>query len=458
MLYFMSSFIFQKDKLKCFAVPTEDGPFCTSSNNIAGSNNVLYPINVEQIENEFINKNSDKRAKYAVKYGDFLTNCELMELSDAKLQFEQEPENQTTLCPQSIDRKKSISKTQSRQPVIKVQFESELELTDKQYFIDIDPKETITNDIINENAPGCIQHVVSTTPDQITISYENLSVAPDKPYNFQQKSKVKILSEEPYTKPLPEAPTLIPIPPTYLLHVPERKNKGVKVESDNNSDVYNLEPQNNFVQSEVCNQNTAVGAQDDENNLINSSHLLTSFNKDKDNLVPTHNTTRSKRLSDERVAVIQEKRKFNKKLRDIITDSLNLLEDPVEQRVVRPEHEIRYEPELTVVQKQMYKLFETRMNRMEENLLQKIDSNKHIMLEMKKQMRDIKKVTGKCQSCTQTDVTSELQKKKNLFHDISKYLTADAKSLVYEELFINEHVLPKTRKSPTKKLNKRRKI
>ncbi|VVC86621.1 unnamed protein product, partial [Leptidea sinapis] len=67
---------YMKDKLKCDAVPTEDGPYCKSEKVAKKEEAEEFPLVSEEIENDYLVR-TEKRANYSVKYLDFLTSCDL---------------------------------------------------------------------------------------------------------------------------------------------------------------------------------------------------------------------------------------------------------------------------------------------------------------------------------------------------------------------------------------------
>lgn len=213
------------------------------------------------------------------------------------------------------------------------------------------------------------------------------------------------------------------------------------------------------------------------NKIIESSSPSTSISKNK--------------IPPERVAAIEEKRKFNKKLRDMIEFCLDELEDPdkknesgskkmveIDKMVKMPErrpnnikrndtnvaqinthsainvnlkdkihlHRTTQQADMvnskSLLQKSQtlktadsyISILETRLQKMEDLLLQKIDQNSLNIAELKKTF--CTSTAGKKSTLTQTSDNEEAYKKQ-LYQEISKYLSPNVNSSVYEELFLN---------------------
>lgn len=359
---------------------------------------------------------------------------------------EQEAENKIKKRP----KRKATTKPIQRQPEVKIHYDNEDIFTDKKYFIEIETSNVKPqpSDTIEDIASG-IQNLVTNTQQETSVT------CGDTPQNqqieSQRTSKIKILSEEPFCHPLPELPALVTVPPSYVLHVPDRKKEIGKLVNNDNNEL------NQFDKSEPL-QNTCSNIIQDVSNLeavicnppetnhenengkrkfTQQDNTFTDYKPEKDNNMVTHISHRSRAISDERTAAIQEKRKFNKKLRDIITDSLNLLDEQANENV-KAKSEMMCQPEFPGIQNQLISFLDNRLSRMEEKLLKRIDSNTQEIVNIKNVFGHFQKDQSPFIKTTETE-TDELHK-KNLFQEISKYLSSDAKSLVYEELFINKHL------------------
>lgn len=230
-------------------------------------------------------------------------------------------------------------------------------------------------------------------------------------------------------------------------------------------------------------------------NIFNQSYDISPIkqlhnNKSIESSSPSMSVLKNK-MPPERVAAIEEKRKFNKKLRDMIEFCLDELDDPdkkcvgsakkmveIDKVVKLPEKQsnntkcddtkdvqidtdstmnVNYKEKVqqqkTATQAEMVKsntrlqkppnvksadsyitILETRLQKMEDLLLQKIDQNSQKIAELKKSV--CTPTVGKKSTLTQTSDNEEAYKKQ-LYHEISKYLSPNVNSSVYEELFLN---------------------
>lgn len=174
----------------------------------------------------------------------------------------------------------------------------------------------------------------------------------------------------------------------------------------------------------------------------------------------------TRKIPPEKLAAIEEKRKYNMKLRDILNSCLNNMdnEPDLEKLIAAMKKEISnkkvvdhlYEDnssknsKLPDAQENIITYFEARLQRMEENLLNKIEQNSQKILDLKKTFRQPTKKS----TYTQTNFSNEALK-KSLFQQVSKYLSPDTNNKIYEELFINQCVSKvTTKKDVTKRKRK----
>lgn len=217
---------------------------------------------------------------------------------------------------------------------------------------------------------------------------------------------------------------------------------------------------------------------------------LYNSNKSIESSSPSISLSKNK-IPPERVAAIEEKRKFNKKLRDMIEFCLDELEDPdkkneggskkmveTDKMMKMPERQANNtkrndtnvvqidpdsainvnhkdkiqqqktarQPDMVNTQSLLQKsptlktadsyisILETRLQKMEDLLLHKIDQNSQKIAELKKSFSA--PTVGKKSTLTQTSDNEEAYKKQ-LYQEISKYLSPNVNSSVYEELFLN---------------------
>lgn len=161
---------------------------------------------------------------------------------------------------------------------------------------------------------------------------------------------------------------------------------------------------------------------------------------------PSKSLVKSK-MPPEKLAAIEKKRKYNMKLRDIIHSCLNNMEEEpdIGKLTVALKKEIdnkKVGDHLAEVSRQpgnVIAYFENRLKRMEDLLSNKIEQNSQKIADLKK---TVKSNTSKKSVSTQTYQNAE-ETKKSLYQQMSQYLSSEANSLIYEELFINQSVSKK---------------
>ncbi|CAK1551196.1 unnamed protein product [Leptosia nina] len=163
------------------------------------------------------------------------------------------------------------------------------------------------------------------------------------------------------------------------------------------------------------------------------------------------------KLNPNRVAAIEEKRQFNKKLRDAVEKCLNQAFDPglqTKKLPVSPEPDrqkslstnvsthLSSDPNLPSAQEYTLNFLESRLQQMENRLLNKIDQNSQKIREMKEDLAPKKKPKSSTASMqTGENHNTEEAYKRHLFGEISQFLSPSCNSAVYEELFINKYSL-----------------
>ncbi|CAB3261600.1 unnamed protein product [Arctia plantaginis] len=506
---------FLKDKLIFNAVPTLDGPYCDSSKLINQKReqdvSKLYSISLEDIENEYLTFN-DKKANFSMKYGDFLTNCDLMDLDSMnaandntqitmKVECQAEPNkiilNDEIECqrvpPVNPNYNKGVSFPANDNNVIRVQV-TEVPV---QYETKVQGNVNIPNEnMLQSHGPQNNIKLITHSPKTVLTK------------NSKASKKITIIDQkeilDPTEVPLPKSIKLEPICPSAILTL-SNKRKRVNLNSqlkDNQGKLSgpDLEESTNMVGQviEIENNVNAVQTVNVPEKLIliqNDVHseispISKTLSKVKQNVVrankiPLQNsqvlsTSNVKhmvkdkknnqsllksKIPPERMAAIEEKRKFNMKLRDIIASCLDKLDDEetndynsskvkaqIENNITQKVSSyLSKDPELPSMQDYTVAYLEARMKKMEDILLHKIDQNSRRIVELQKSLALSvdKKVVH-----TQTTANEELQK-KHLYQEISKFLSPQANSLLYEELFINKYAQKIQDHSPTKKRKNR---
>lgn len=550
---------FKKDKLTFDAVPTEDGPYCDSSHlnksKAEQDDTKVFSISLDDIENEYLTI-VDKKANFSVKYGDFLTNCDLMELDALNSLAEINDNNKINvkgLCeldthpsvPKEVrkvrrTRRKDVGNSsksilndnnnrknakiqdisvtdnpskgsETRQTeddqnsvsvnvsVVPVEFQRkqlseqnqqnlcqpiELNIFDEpkhihQNEVNIfqpieEPAYDKTNDQNRANIYQPIEeqifdqtnnHNPLTQPigaqvlDEMTSNNqgENMhqpteikfvnQTTPNKSNNSEIKNennKIRILSVK---KIAPGGVKLEPISPTKVLPLPVKKKSLI---TKPNKEIVPAQkiPEIETDKADTANSNVAVEAPKSYSLLKSKSGVV-----DNSSNVNTQRTSNIKNIiPPERVAAIAEKRKFNMKLRDIIEDCLDKLDDndksgydtckeahnkrKIDSKKGQVCNYLARDPQLPTFQEYTIAYLEARMKKMENNLLNKIEENSQKIGELKQTHGPS---VSKKSVHTQTSVNEEVHKKQ-LYQELSKYLSKEANSLIYEELFINKYI------------------
>lgn len=431
---------FQKDKLKLQAVPTEDGPFCDSSkfndSEMPKETLGVYPLAYEDIENdEYI---SDRKANYNIKYAHFLTNCEETSVLNDVCKMEDE------------DRKKIIDISIATQPIT---------ITGNSKHV-LQKLRINSNNIVepnkdNQNSMFTHEIIVEPCPPAQTITNEIASAKPIIRPVQKRNNKIKIISEKKITEPEKQIPVPVStaafetVSPSMIINVNKSKPKS---QSDivpltcNTENVINLpeiistiEPRNFEVKVDSEDvQPTSLINVPEENQIV------------KPISEPAYPVVNHKKLSAERHAAINAKRKFNMKLKDIIEAGLNHIEDSSKQKTrnIPKKKQLENETVASSLSKDLslssssdyiISYLESRMNRMESLLMSKIDQNTQKIMALKNtlepQSEDPPPTSSN--SIKSTKLQDEAHK-RYLYKEIKKYLKPDTNSIVYEELFIDK--------------------
>ncbi|KAJ0176532.1 hypothetical protein K1T71_007711 [Dendrolimus kikuchii] len=442
---------FLKERLTFEAIPTEDGPFCDSSQlPVNNSLPEVAKVTRDYIEHEYLST-TEKKANFSVKYGDFLTNCEVMDMVNLDLRNETN-ENEH----ESARYKYSTS-------------DSELRESNVVNFL-IEPNK-ITPAKKPQQSSITMPHskpvVLGVQFDELTLSTENQKQSTNKieQLNIKPKSKkIKILSEKKISEPLKITGVLTPVSPSIVIesHI---KNENASFENNDLSQIqYVVINKNkeieNFVPSTVCKEKEEIDITKNfkkTNNIgplaihhVNSliSNVRSQEVRSSKTLSPQKlqmQTSNMKdyggppsKISPERLATIEKKRKFNMKLKDIIESCLEKLDENDEEKtkLVKSVKCKAQDSNSPNVPEYALASLEARLKRMEEVLLNKINQNSARINELK---GSITSTSPKRKSCRIQAVQNDDVRKRQLYQDISKYLSPETSSLVYEELFLNKY-------------------
>ncbi|KAF9822621.1 hypothetical protein SFRURICE_012400 [Spodoptera frugiperda] len=571
---------FKKDKLTFDAVPTEDGPYCDASEadktKPEQDDSKVFSISLDDIENEYLTI-GDKKANFSVKYGDFLTNCELMDLNSLNTTNQINDNSQIDLtdntklvpvipkdlvlpkkpvkCVQPQIRKSTRGKqlktseksilnnasvkeniinhdlfqdTSTAQPnIIELSKQSEIQPSDLEgnainFTINVSevPVEFSTS-TSREDKPNetklSINHLnkiqlseekfekpscQDNQPHEIILNHElNKNIRPSAPVKvlnkpnentntnrslLKQNKKIKIISEKKIVNPQPigileqNIGKLEPVSPTRVLTFPnKRKNLNAKpgkvlAEVSVADELPRREERNPVTETNASTDNN-LEKLNNESEIIDLSEGMTASVQAKtvmpktrnDNNIAPKNSLLKNIIPPERVAAIAEKRKFNMKLRDIVEDCLDKLDEPqktdYEKRPTLQETKLLQskkrqvashlseESQLPNVQDYTLAFLEARMKKMENNLLNKIEENSQRILELKQAYAPS---SSKRSVHTQTQVGEDVHK-RHLYQELSKYLSQEANSLLYEELFINKYAKDMPKCSSPKRRKRR---
>ncbi|XP_064072876.1 uncharacterized protein LOC113403346 [Vanessa tameamea] len=487
---------YKKDKLTFDAIPTENGPFCDPSKFVDSSQEMTksYPnlILLEDIENEVIF--NDKKANFSLKYGDFLTNGEVMDstsryhsdninlskentniISKPKFYLKNEQEmNQQLFKPRFTTLtlpSKSVSKMQP-QPMLIVPPYTDLSL-------DIEGGKEIIQEqgTINIYEPNPSSYKNNT---RNANSLLHLNTTPSQHNNevlVKKEPKVKILSEKKIEirGPIPVMGKLEKVPHSITINIPNRKKE------ENISDKKGI---NNPLVKIPSDKLKILEVLDVEFNGVPKTDVATEVPKPKTietdiNYVPASQplpkTPQIKnKITSERSAAIEKKRKFNMRMKDILETCLDKLDDSIKVNdknpppvkasskslIKQPQPKVTDQQvgthlakEQTLPNAQEYTIayLDARMKSMERALLNKIEQNSQRILELKDSFGNIKtckEPNDKKNVSVQTSINEDCYK-KFLYQEMSQYLSPDSNSLIYEELFINKYSVVDT--SPQRK-------
>ncbi|XP_073956342.1 uncharacterized protein isoform X2 [Choristoneura fumiferana] len=431
----------KKDKLKLQAVPTEDGPFCDSSKfNDSGmpkETQGVYPLVYEDIENdEYI---PDRKANYNIKYAHFLTNSEETSLLN-------------DVCKMEVEDKKKLTEIKIATEPITITSNSKQVLQKLR----INSNNIIEPNKATENGMFTHEIIVEPCPPAQTIANEIATVKPIPQPVQRRNNKIKIISEKKITEPEKQIPVPLSnasfeiVSPSMVLNVNKLKPK-------NQSNIVplqcNTENETNLPEI-ISNMDPRKFEMKVDLEEVEPPSLLkvpVENNINKPISEPVQPVVTQKKLSAERLAAINAKRKFNMKLKDIIEAGLNQLDIEDSSKKKTRSISRKKQPENETVASSLSKdlslpnncdyiisYLESRMNRMENLLMSKIDQNTQKIMALKRTFEpQTEDPPTSSFSIKRTKLQHEAHK-RHLYKEIKKYLTPDTNSIVYEELFINK--------------------
>lgn len=438
-------------------MPSEDGPYCDTSKLIENPHDFskLYPIVVEDIEND-VCPLDNKKANFSLKYSDFLTNSETPESSFLKTEDDKLKITQCTdladinfILGNNLDEKLSnISISQVLDNVDLFNDKLTAIKSNTRNFqqaypvLIVPPFSQITNSgtIKNNEHPEII--MCSTNNNVKNIS--NTS---------KIRPKVRIISEKKITEPVSLKGHFKSISPSIVV------NPGLNQDVQQTNDVTMMQmvPDNvslnqtkpvNLIEIDV-NMHEPIILQNQtplpEQPTQNITPQNNTLNENSTKSVENSKSLLKKKTPSKRIAAIQEKRNFNKKLKKDQQSQSVQMEESKSVEVKQIENEKSQEkvqtPKMDTAQNGDYlSRLEARMSRMENLLLNKIDQNSQKIIDLKQTFRTS---TQKNKNISTQTNENDAVYKKYLFREISEYLSSETKNLLYEELFINEQFAQK---------------
>lgn len=514
---------FQKDKLKHDAVPTEDGPFCTtdSSQAIVFIENDIpgIPINVDDIENEKLDS-VEKKAHRSVKYGDFL-------ISDATELFNASIDSQAT------DKNMFLSSRKTELYKDQQDHKSKNEDNHKYTINYVNEENTQQKSkTTNKNTP--ITRIVSIGFDEPTktknknlllktptknLLNSNLAAAERSSMN----PRVQIISQKTLSEPVLVEGKLEPVSPSMIIQNPRRQKRNVAqndikptvIQQELKEIQANGEPKHPEVvfdnilpieyvptasESDVVNTSSLASSTVQHANMIQYDPPLPlnlkSINKNnksnndpldisqmpieiflddipgpapgaadapynltqKPILTPTstpvYKSLLKSKITPEKMAAIEQKRKFNLKMKDVITSCLDNMEEPNDE-IIKKITELKKQSKQSLIMEQNKKrsllkehssvanqdiipFLDQRLEKLENTLLNKIIHNTQRINELKRVMKPSVRTRNANTQTYLSDLCDESQK-HFLYKEISKFLTPDACIKIFQELFLTNN-------------------
>lgn len=427
-----------------------------------------------------------------MKYGDFLTNGEL---TDSSSRYNFDLTLSSSLSNSKLDLNHKLDLFKPRLTRLSLPSKS-INKSPPQPMLVVPPYTDLSNQLNAGNEIN--QEMGVTNTAQTSIINDKQSSQQDDFQNkiVKKEPKIKILSAKKIQlqNPLPIVGEFKKVSPTTTLNLHNKSN--IKIEESQN--IRNLVMSTN---SEILNEPLQpvnivpreVETKSGEPNLKVVEVLDIEFDSTKIN-EPNNDSVQSRnndkviepieipqvqsspkpqklkpKVTPERSAIIERKRKFNMKMKDVLQSCLDKLDDPVkpnETSILKPVvkekntiigSHLAKDQNLPNIQEYTLAYLDASMKRMERTLLHKIGQNSQQILELKDALGDTKKKkdAGKKKYVNAQTGTNEECYKKYLYKEISQYLSQSSCSLIYEELFVNKFTLNQ-QASPQKR--KRRKF
>lgn len=331
-------------------------------------------------------------------------------------------------------------------------------------------------------------NVLSSGNNLTEIQSNNISLQKSNVSFVKEEPKIKILSEKKIRiqSPIPVTGKLEKVSPSTPLNIPIKSEVGSKnIKKCIKTNIDKKVPSSKLKVLEVLDVEYDKETPKQEITEVvssdaprpNTTKMIESPPATKCQKLPKSPQIKNK-ITSEKIADIEKKRKFNMRMKDVLETCLDKLDDTIKIKE-KPQSPIKtstkrllkrplpQEPDpqdgtqlvkeecLKSNQEHIIAYLDARLKSMETTLLNKIEQNKHKILELKDTFVNVKKRKEpnekKC-ICAETK-TNEDSYKKFLYKEISQYLSPNSNSSIYEELFINKYSVVHT--SPLKK--KRRK-
>lgn len=337
------------------------------------------------------------------------------------------------------------------------------------------------NSYSNINVLSSGNNLTEIQSNNIPLQKSNVSFVKEEP-------KIKILSEKKIRiqSPIPVTGKLEKVSPSTPLNIPSKSEVGSKnIKKCIKTNIDKKVPSSKLKVLEVLDvEYDKVTPKQEITEVVssdaprpNTTKMIVPPPATKCQQLPKSPQIKNK-ITSEKIADIEKKRKFNMRMKDVLETCLDKLDDTIKikEKLQSPiktstkrllKRPLPQEPDpqdgtqlvkeecLKSNQEHIIAYLNARLKSMETTLLNKIEQNKHKILELKDTFVNVKKGKEpnekKC-ICAKTK-SNEDSYKKFLYKEISQYLSPNSNSSIYEELFINKYSVVHT--SPLRK--KRRK-
>lgn len=404
--------VFQKNKLKFDAIPTENGPFCTEDGNedesLAKEFLSTLPFTMDDMDGEIICY-EEKVKNLPVKYVDFLTDGAQVDIEEINLK-----------------------KTEHK------------------------PSINIDNHITLQ------ENVIDTTSAMNENSKENVCLPEDNKNKVRiQKrgpNKVKILANKVISDPIkvPLPGNIVNMTPPFVLTEPNKNNSSVITKNNIISKTTIETKKDDIVQKQNISYPIIAQESSEKNDLSNVQTTQNikqpiSLLKSTKNIVQDSQQLTSKinvnNLTPKKKVIIQSKSKLKKNLSEVPvinelhTEKMNLRSKCKDKKSLL-DNQVEVLLDDTGDNNSLEKV-NLHLKNLEYALLSKIENNTQEILEVKSILLN-KSTQQQCllkkkDSLPTQTVWPEDDHKKYLFNELSEYISQDLKNKLYEELFINKY-------------------